>query len=155
MRRVGSGSPIARPFALPHKQFVHAAVSDRAKAYLGNETTYEEATRHEGLPIMYDDRAPARGKVSVGLAPSTVWRWISWLSTLKNTLCAAAAAICQQEPQSVLHREVWAVSGTKYRSEARRHVLEQAVRWIVTGSVFERLFGRKIFPDFAMAHGWS
>jgi hypothetical protein len=59
-----------------------------------------------------------------------------------------------KKPGGTLHREAWPVSPRKYRSEPRRQTLQRAVRWIVTEQVFTRLFGKEIFPGFAIAHGW-
>ena len=95
----------------------------------------------------------ARG--SPGLAPSTVWRWLSWLGGLGNTIRAAHRLIRQKESRSTLHLEPWKIPVGKYRSEQRQHVLQQAFECLGVGRLFQTLFGREIFPHFATAHGWS
>ncbi len=52
-------------------------------------------------------------------------------------------------PESVLHRECWGVSPYKYHSEPRRLTLQRAVEGLVLAAVFQRLFGKAIFPRFA------
>ena len=50
---------------------------------------------------------------------------------------------------SVLHREGWGVSPYKYRSEPRRLTLQRALEGLVLAAVFQRLFGKAIFPHLA------
>lgn len=143
---------------MPHKRFVQQAVLEKAQDYLGREDSYEKVVQDDRRCV-YDDRvAPAGEHASereppVGLAPSTVWRWLSWLGGLDNTRRAVGKLIREKEPQVTLHREPWGISPTKYRSDMRRRTLQQALQLITAGKLFERLFGREIFPDFAIA--WS
>jgi hypothetical protein len=78
-----TGSPTTHPFALPHKRFVKQAVLETSKVYLGTDVTYEKAVWGKQVPIQYDPKEGgviARGKDPLPrLAPSTVWRWLSWL----------------------------------------------------------------------------
>ena len=117
-----------------------------AKDYLGQELTYQKAVGHQGRAVVYDDREPKAmaggGDGPLAMATSTLWRWISRLAGLGETLHAACDLIRQQEPASTLHREAWPVSVRKYRSESRRQTLQQALRWIVTERIFARLFGK-------------
>ena len=52
---------------------------DSLGEYLAADHSYRKTVKHEGMPIMYDDRTPAGLEKASGLAPSTVWRWLSWL----------------------------------------------------------------------------
>jgi len=88
------------------------------------------------------------------LAPSTLWRWISWLGGLSETVRAAGQLIRQKQPGEILHREAWPLPAHKYRSQQRRQVLQRAARGIVVNQIFQRLFGWEIFPRLATAHGW-
>ena len=101
------------------------------------------------MPIMYDDRKPAKERQSVGLAPSTVWRWLSWLGGMPGTLRAAWELIRQKEPNSTLHRQPWAVSPAKYRSEQRRETLVTAMQVLAVDRGCQRIFGKGIFPRYA------
>ena len=86
-----SGSRTTRPFALPRKRFVQAPVLEKAGEYLGTEHSYRRTVKDKGMPIMYDNRKPAKGRQPVGLAPSTVWRWLSWLGGMPGTLRATGS----------------------------------------------------------------
>ena len=78
---------------------------EKASEYLGTDHSYRKTAEHEGMPIMYDDRTAAKERRPVGLAPSTVWRWLSWLGGMTRTLRAAWELIRQKEPNATLHRE--------------------------------------------------
>jgi hypothetical protein len=127
-----------------------------ATDFLGQEMTYQQGVERQGMSLVYDDREPKTraGDGPLAIAASTLWRWISRLDGLGETLHGLCRLIREKEPGCELHREVWPVSVRKYRSEPRRQVLQQAVRWIVTERMFVRLFGKEVFPHFATAHGW-
>jgi hypothetical protein len=140
------------------KRFVKQVVLEESKAYLDSDVSYEKALQRRGPPLLYDDRdesvARAGGKEAPGLAPSTVWRWLSWLGSLSGVLGEASELIRQKHPGSALHRESWALPPTKYRSQERRRVLQRGMKLIATDRLFQNLFGKEIFPHFAMAQGW-
>ena len=148
---VGSGSPTTRPFALPRKRFVQPPVLEKAGEYLGTEHSYRKAVEHRGMPIMYDDRGSAQQRQPVGLAPSTVWRWLSWLGGMPGTLRAAWGLIRQKEPNATLHRQPWATSPQKYRSRKRRETLIVAMQVLAVDRICGRLFGEGIFPRYAIS----
>lgn len=150
-----SGSRTTRPFALPRKRFVQAPVLEKAGEYLGTEHSYRKTVKDKGMPIMYDDRKPAKGRQPVGLAPSTVWRWLSWLGGMPGTLRGAWELIRQKEPDSTLHRQPWAVSPRKYRSERRRDTLIGAMQVLALDRACGALFGAGIFPRYATSRGFS
>jgi hypothetical protein len=134
-------------------------VCEKVREYLGTETSYRQAADHQGKPILYEERQASRiavEKEPVGaLAPSTVWRWLSWLGSLENTMRGAGQLIRGKAPGSTLHREPWPLSARMYRSEARRQTLQRAAQCLVIEPLFRELFQREIFPHFATAHGWS
>ena len=107
------------------------------------------------MPIMYDDRKPTKQRQPVGLAPSTVWRWLSWLGEMPGTLRAAWDLIRQKEPNSTLHRQPWTVSPAKYHSQKRRDTLIEAMQVLAVDRVGEGIFGKGIFPRYAISQGWS
>jgi hypothetical protein len=121
---------------------------------VGTEFSYRKVVRAEGMPILYDDRQPAETQELRGLAPSTVWRWLSWLSGLTSTLREACALVRQKAPHALLHREPWALPATKYRSDQRREALGRAMQLLAVGHLFAGLFGREIFPGLATVQGW-
>jgi hypothetical protein len=151
----GSSSPTTRPFALPGKRFVKGPVLEKSREYLGTEHSYRKTAEDQGMPIMYDDRKPAEKRQPVGLAPSTVWRWLSWLGGMPGALRVAWDLIRQHEPNSTLHREAWAVSPVKYRSERRRETLVEAMQTLAVDRICGRIFGTGIFPRYATSQGFS
>jgi hypothetical protein len=151
----GSGSPITRPFALPRKRFVKQPVLEKASEYLGTDHSYRKTAEHEGMPIMYDDCTGAKKEGPLGLAPSTVWRWLSCLGGMAGTLRAALGLIREKEPNSTLHRQPWAVTTRKYRSLKRQQTLQQVMQLLAVDRVCERLFGEGIFPRYATGQGWT
>lgn len=153
-RRVAADSPTGRPFALPHKRFVHPTVDQKCRIFLGEEIGYRQAVWDEGRPIVYDE--PPKGReTSAALAPSTLWRWLHWLGGLKKTTQKAFRVIREANASATLHREAWAVSPSKYRSDPRKEVLQEALRLLVVQEVFRRQVGNPIFPHFATGCGWS
>jgi len=128
---------------------------EKSSAYLGSDHSYAKTVEQAGIPILYDDRKRARGRQPQGLAPSTVWRWLSWLGGMPRTLRAAWDLIRQKDANATLHRQAWAVSSAKYRSEQRRETLVAAMQLLAVDRVCERLFGAGIFPRYAISQGWS
>ena len=126
-----------------------------AKEYLGTARTYRQTVMHEGMSIVYDDRAAKGEWRPVGLSPSTVWRWLSWLGETPNTLQAVMELIRQKEPNAALHRELWVVPAGKYRSQQRRDTLQRAMQLLIADRMCAKLFGKGIFPRFGIARGWS
>lgn len=128
---------------------------ERASDFLGSQKSYRQAVLQQERALVYDDRQDhplaARG---AALAPSTLWRWLRWLGELTRTIQAAGQLICQQDPQSALHRQVIPIDPRKYRSEPRRVVLEGAARMLLVEAAFFEHFGKKIFPRFATGYGW-
>jgi hypothetical protein len=150
-----SGLPTTRPFALPRKRFVQQPVLAKAGEYLGTDHTYRQTVMHKGMSIVYDDRA-AKGKWRpVGLSPSTVWRWLSWLGGMPNTLRAVMGLIREKDPNATLHRELWVVPSGKYRSQRRRDTLQRAMQLLVADRLCAKLFGKGIFPRYGISRGWS
>jgi hypothetical protein len=140
---------------LPRKRFVQPPVLEKAGEYLGTEQSYRKTVEDKGMPIMYDDRKPAKERRPQGLAPSTVWRWLSWLGGMPGTFRSAWGLIRQKDPNSELHRQPWAVSAAKYRSERRRETLVEAMQVLAVDRVSGRVFGKGIFPHYAISQGFS
>jgi len=151
-------SQITHPFAAPHMRYARLPVREKAREYLGADKSYRQVIRHQGMPILYDDREansiPAGPGRVPGLSASTVWRWLSWLGSLENVLREATQLIRQNTPSSALHREAWPLGVRKYRSDARRQTLQRAAQCLVIEPLFRELFQKEMFPNFATAHGW-
>jgi hypothetical protein len=112
------------------------------------------------MSIVYDDRT-AKGKWRpVGLSPTTVWRWLSWLGGMPHPqagtrLRAVMGLIREKDPNATLHRELWGVPAEKYRSRRRRDTLQRAMQLLVADRVCAKLFGKGIFPRYGISRGWS
>jgi hypothetical protein len=153
VRTTVSGLP---SFALPYKRFVSEVVCGKSKQFLDPGVSYRDTVHCQGRSLVYDDRQPGPlGERGAALAPSTVWRWLSWLGDgLTQTLQAARQLLRERAPHHTLHRDPWAVSPYKYRSEARGVTLRRALELVVVAELFPRLFGKAIFPDFATGCCW-
>lgn len=142
-----------------HKRYAKQVVLEQSEVYLGATSPYAEALKSDGRPLQYDlfeGGTIVRGKDPLpALAPSTLWRWLSWLGAMPRTLRAAWKLIRERDPEGTLHREVWALLPRNCRSEQRRVVLQRAMQLIVANRLLARLFGQEMFPHFAIAHGWS
>jgi len=135
---------------------VTAVVCARSQTFLGTDRSYRASVQADGRAVVYDDRqVGVLGRRGAALAHSTLWRWLSWLGAgLQGTFREARRLIRAREPRSPLHRQAWHVAPAKYRSEARRQTLEQALQGLVVTNVFQELFGKALFPDFATGCAW-
>jgi hypothetical protein len=140
---------------LPRKRFVQPPVLAKAKEYLGTDHSYGKTVTDERMPIMYDNRQAQGRKLPEGLAASTVWRWLSWLGGMQDTLRTVCALIRQKEPNATLHRQPWALPPRKYRSPARQYALQQAMQLLAADRLCEGVLGQGIFPRYAISQGWS
>ena len=141
------------PFALPRKRFIKQPVLEKANENLGTDHSYRKTVEYDGMPIMYDDRSAVAEWQPVGLAPSTVWRWLSWLGGMRRAVRAATGLIRKKEPDAPPYRKAWAVPTGKYRSRHRRVTLQRAMQVLVVDRMCGKLFGKGLFPRFATAKG--
>jgi len=141
-------------FALPHKRFVVMDTERFSREYLEHERqTYRKAVCPQSIPIGYQE--PDGRPVEHFLAHSTLWRWISSLGSMKNTLSEALHLIRQKDSTSTIFREVFPVAPRKYQSSQRKSILETARRLLRAGLEFHRLFGHKIFPHLETVCSWK
>ena len=131
---------------------------DKSKDFVGSEKSYRHVVRRQGKFLVYDDRQEnSLAERGAALAPSSVWRWLSWLGGLTRTCQKASQLISQQDPRSTLHREVIPIDPRKYCGEdgcPRHQLLERAGRLLLVEAVFQRQFAKRIFPLFATGCGW-
>jgi len=139
---------------LPHKRYVRQTIEQKCGVFLGEDNTYRQSVEEQDRPTVYDE-PPRGGESSAALAPSTLWRWLSWMGDLEETTRKALRVIREANPCAALHREAWSISPKKYRSDSRRELLEKTLELLVTGKIFQRQFNRSIFPHFATACDWS
>jgi hypothetical protein len=140
------------PFALPHKRFVKQDVLAKALNYLadqqpdGQAATYRESVRDKRVPPGYANNNKGRQ-----LSHVTLWRWLSWLGSLKNLVQRATQLVLQKDPQADLHRKSCPVAHGKTRSPQRRQTLEQATMTLHAADAFPRYFGVSLFTHLGTA----
>jgi len=136
------------PFALPYKRFVKQEVLGKAQNYLDRQppdarATYRESLREKRYPLGYANQNKGRQ-----LSHVTLWRWLSWLGSLKNLVQQATQLILQKDPRADVHRQSCPIADAKVRSAERRRTLEQATRAIHVADVFFAYFGVSLFTHF-------
>jgi Domain of unknown function (DUF6431) len=141
-------------FALPRKHYTRQTIMGFAQSYVASEEiSYEKAVRVEeedgGVPEYPD------GKKS--LAPSTVHRWVTSLSRLKETTRTALDLIRQEDPATIACRALaqMTIPPSKYRSESRMERLLGCLRLLVVEGFFKAVFQLSIFTELARATGFT
>lgn len=141
-------------FALPHKRYVRPEVEGRARGYVPDEdATYVEAAKDKGMSVCHPIDAGTQQERH--LHASTVWRWVGFLGGLKATVRRAMALVRQRAPQSAVARSAYAVPARKYRSAARRRLLQRCLQLLALHDLVQRLFGVSIFPRSATAASFT
>lgn len=137
-------------YALPHKRYVKDHCLSLCQAYVKNDTaTYRSVSSAIGYTTQtqeIDDRM---------LAGSTVWRWLSFFGSLKNTLRNAFDLIRQADPNSPVFRQLSPIYPRKYKSFKRKIVLELSNRLLTAEQAYHQLFAHSFFPDLATKNAWS
>ena len=122
------------PFAMPYKRYVKQAI-------------YEMAER-----LCRDDSSTYRSTAGNQAAPSSAWRWLTWLSGLWEQGNACLKFIITSNPNSILHRSAYFVNPRKYRSKQRASILECAFQTLDRIMAFERLVADKYPPSLQHQH---
>ena len=86
---------------------------------------------------------------------STVWRWLSFIGSLRHTLNNALNLIRQKSPASSIFRQIYPIHPKKYRSDKRKNILQRSMRLFYAEDEFQRLFKISIFPDLATRYSWG
>jgi len=139
-------------FALPFKRYTTGFIASRCAGYVGDDArTYAEGVEEGEMPICHEDPDDG-GK----LWPSTLWRWVATLGGLPETVGHALELIKQKDPSSALFRALGArlIRAGKFRSEARKGVLQRCLELLLAAPVYARLFEVSLFPDLATGVGW-
>ena len=137
-------------YALPYKRYVKDFCVFLDGEYLEKDAaTYKNITSTIGYTTQtqkIDERK---------LVGSTVWRWLGFFGSLKDTLRNAFDIIRQAAPNSTVFRQMSPIHPKKYRSEERKIVLEQAFQLFTADAEFQDILGHSIFPDLATKTCWS
>jgi len=133
-------------FAIPHKHYTRQALMHFAEAYVASDATYQQA-------LICENSVPGYPDGERTLAPSTIHRWITSLSRMRNTMRKAMSMILQNNPRTAICRDLaqWVVPLRKYRTEVRRVCLHNCFQLMATEALFKALFGISIFTKLAIS----
>jgi len=92
----------------------------QAKHYLGNDHSLRQSVRGTHTPLAYDGPQAQQGQQ---LSRSTVWKWLTWLGGLKETLRRVAGLVLEKDPNANPARDVAPISAKKFCPQARHNVL--------------------------------
>ena len=148
-------------FAVPYKRYVLPNIMDLSSRYLEDDgQTYRQSVTEDNAEF-YHQQVPEGQEIPV-LAHSTLYRWITSLAGLVQTMACALDIIKQKDPATSIFRVLAALTipRKKYRSEARKTKLLRCRTLLRVEKEFVRIFSmgaKKIsmFPDFATALNWS
>ena len=137
-------------YALPYKRYVKDFCVSLGKEYLEKDAkTYQ----HVVEPV--EHKTETANENPRMLERSTVWRWLGFFGSLKDTLRNAFDIIRQAAPNSTVFRQTSPIHPKKYRSDERKIVLEQAFQLFTADAEFQGIWGHSLFPDLATRFFWS
>ena len=144
------------PFALPYKRYVCQDICRLAQAYVGDDKlSYRKAVQVNSMAVCYGGQEGQDSRIDDRvLGPSTLHRWVGWLGSLKQTALQAWRLIRAKSPTCDLCRKAVVVAGGKYRTQARRDVLQRCGRLLETDRVYRALFDISVFTELATACRW-
>jgi len=133
-------------FALPHKHYTRQTLTHFSGTYVQDpDKTYQQA-------IMINNSAAGYPDDQQTLAPSTIYRFITTLSSLKTCSQKALELILQENPTSAICRNIATlkVPGKKFKSKARENILVQCSRFFEIETLFQHTFNTSIFTKLAI-----
>jgi len=91
------------------------------------------------------------------LSHASVHRWVSTFGQLAGVLSRSQDLILQKNPDSTVCRDAagLTIPAQKYRSPARKTILERGLRLFFVNAIYLLTFGRPIFPSFATRTGFT
>jgi len=116
---------------LAYKRYLLPAVIAHTQSYLEQpDTSYGESRKSDHVPLVHEGRVaepdtPEEDKCleePSRLAPSTVYRWVSWLDKMLPLIERSTPVLAQSERNFT----PWQVSGLKQCRPERRKVLVRA-----------------------------
>ena len=116
---------------VPFKRYLRCEIETRAETYVETEPlSYRQAVKERGTAVVYADpiaeaestEAEKEAEAARELAPSTVHRWIGVIAERREQWQPAVRLARQIHQEARLSSLM--ISAAKYRSEARKRVLE-------------------------------
>lgn len=139
-------------FAMPYKRYVKDDVLELSRQYVEDDhSSYRDVVQDNASAIGYDSGEDTIDERQ--LAPSTVWRWLSYVGSLQQALYKALHLIRQKSPSSGIFRQIRPVHVQKYRSHGRKKLLGRCLRLFRAEGEFSPLFGVSIFTHLATPYG--
>lgn len=145
------------PFALPLKRYTCDTILGLSELHLEDDTSsYRRSVLEDGASFLYAPAAKDDLPSGRELAHSTLYQWITSVSTMQEVLRGAQDILLQQDPVSTIHHELAAieVSPRKYVKAARESILKRCRQLIHLEAKFRAVFSVSIFPRFAAQCGW-
>ena len=139
-------------FALPFKRYVLPFILARCTAYVEDAVrTYRDGVKEAGQPISHED-----ADEGAELRPSTLWRWVGRLGRFPVTVRQALNLIKQKDSSTDVFRALGRlrIRAGKFRSEARKVILQHCGKLVTADQEYARLFSASIFPDLATRSGF-
>ncbi len=134
-------------FAIPHKRYLKDKVLGLSRRYVEDDnTSYREAASNDGTSIVYE-------REERYFDYTTVWRWVGYIGSLEQRLSRGLKLIREKETSSKIFRQIHPINPRKYRSEARRKVLDRCMRMFILEGEFKKIFNASIFTEFATIGG--
>jgi hypothetical protein len=118
---------------VPFKRYLRSEIETRAAAYVETEPmSYRKVVKEQGAAVVYDDpiadaaatEAEKEMEAARELAPSTVYRWVGSIAAGREQGRLAAVMRLARQVQPEASLRVLVISAEKYRSRARKGVLE-------------------------------
>jgi len=133
-------------FALPYKRYVTDDILRLSGRYLEQYLeTYRRLVTDQTDP---NRTLPTAYKQGGCLAHSTPWNWMKLLGGLPVMYQAGLELIGRFEPGTDLFRRFTPVAPRKYRSPARKKLLQKVKNLLLLNARQEDLFSHRIFPRF-------
>ena len=116
---------------VPFKRYLRCEIERRAESYVETDPlSYRQAVKERGAAVVYADpiaeaestEAEKEAEAARELAPSTVHRWIGMIAERREQWQPAVRLARQIHQEARLSSLM--ISAAKYRSEARKRVLE-------------------------------
>lgn len=159
----GKTFTITPDFALPNKRYVKDVIFQCAKEYTTNNAASYEKTAakmcngycgvdKKGEP---DPAAPPPCNSQTGnefsLGGSMIYRCVAFVGEQKEVARKALQMITESDPTSTLFRSTYQIATQKYRTQARKTVLQNCLKILKIKQEFEHRFKCSLFPIFATA----
>jgi hypothetical protein len=122
---------------LPYKRFAKSVIIDHASKYLEDDISYRQSVQGTHTPVAYDGREGEQGRQ---LSRSTVWKWLTWLGSLKEPLQRITSLVLEKDPSANPARDVSPILSKKFCLQGRHDVLHFAARLLVVVREAGRLF---------------